>query len=75
MDGFLVLLCHTMDDLPIGLYETYERAMRIGRGVSEMPTASIRDLFQTDCSTPVCVKVVQFQGGVPVAIHLVKEFD
>lgn len=75
MDAYLVLLVHTMDDLPIGLFGTYQQAARKGRSLLGMPTDAIRELYNTDCSSPVCVKIVEFNLGVPVRVLLVKEFD
>ena len=64
MDGFLVLLRHSMDDLPIALFTTYEQASRFAGKVKPMPTAAIRKLFQLD-STPVSVCIVTFIKGRP----------
>jgi hypothetical protein len=73
MNGYLVLLRHTMDDLPIGLYADRDEALlecgRIGGSPDNgMPTKEIRDVYETDCSTPVSVCVVRFVNGKPVEV-------
>jgi len=75
MNGYLVLLCHTMDDLPVRFFATHFAACRFAQSLSGEPDKAIRDLFNTDCSTPVCVKVVEFRDGAPLAMDLVKEFE
>jgi hypothetical protein len=75
MNGFLVLLVHTMDDLPIGLFMSDSAAMSFANEIDEMPTEKIRKVYGTDCSTPNCVKIVQFDCGEPVAVRVVRTFD
>lgn len=73
-DVYLVLLCHGMDDLPIRLFGSEELALAFAETVEPMPTKEIRDVFGTDCSTPIAVKLVHFEHGVPVTSRIVREF-
>lgn len=75
MNGYLVLLRHGMDDLPIGLFDTQGRADQFASTVEPMPTEAIRSLYGTDCSTPCCVEIVEFANGLPVNIRFVRDFD
>lgn len=75
MNGYLVLLNHTMDDLPIGLFETSEAAEAFAKRARPMPAKRIRDIFGSDCSTPCCVSIVQFRNGRPVSDCLAKSFN
>lgn len=75
MNGFLVLLCHTMDDLPVALRGTRDKAMALVNDLGPMPSEYIRKVFGTDCSTPSCIKIVEFHNGVPVKCEVVREFD
>jgi hypothetical protein len=75
MNGFLVLLCHTMDDLPIRFCMDRDEAIHIAHSAGEMPTPVIRTVFKSDASTPVCVKIVTFIEGLPTACEVVKHFD
>lgn len=72
MDGYLVWLRHTMDDLPIGLFPHTAKgkaeACIFAGETKPMPTAKIRKVLGVDCSTPVCVSVVEFVGGKPVGV-------
>lgn len=75
MNGYLVVLVHTMDDLPIGFYLWEEEARHKARRVKPMPTTRIRQVYGVDCSTPLSVKMVQFRNGKPISVELVKEFN
>lgn len=72
---YLVMLVHHMDDLPVFLTTDRDEAIERASQMDEMPSFEIRELFNTDCSTPVCVKIVTFSQGVPVAVNVVKEFN
>jgi len=73
----LVMLCHNQDDLPIRLFarDEYEEAIRFARRVKAMPTETMRRVLDADCSTPNCVKIVYFAGGVPTKSEVIKTFD
>ena len=64
--GYLVVLRHTMDDLPLAFITDESEAILFAGKVKPMPTEKIRKVFQTDCSTPICVAVWQFIDGLPV---------
>ena len=77
----LVMLVHNVEDLPIRFFIQTDReaerqeAIRYARQVQPMPAERIREVFKTDCSTPLCVKIVEFHGGVPIHSEVVKTFD
>ncbi len=75
MNGFLVLLVRTTDDLPIRLCATEVEAKAVAAQTKEMPTAAIREVLETGDSTPLCVKIVEFHDGKPVKVSVVKDFD
>lgn len=75
MNAYLVLLVHSMDDLPVGLFATERAAVRFAESLKPKPTSAVRRMFQTDCSTPLCVKVVPFVKGRPRGFAIVKDFD
>ena len=76
INGYLVLLRHTMDDLPLRFFgeNEYAKAKQFARSRGEMPTPHIRAVYNTDCSTPVGVDVVRFSNGVPVDVEMVVDF-
>ena len=74
MDGYLVLLVHEMDDVPVGLFENLDGARTFADQLDPMPTPNVRMVFHTDCSTPVCVKVVSFKAGAPDAVVYTRDF-
>jgi hypothetical protein len=75
MNGFLVLLRHTMDDLPITLCETLEQAEKIARNVEKMPNDWIRAVYNSDCSMPCNVSVVEFRHGQPSCCWVLRMFE
>lgn len=74
MNGFLVLLCCLMDDIPVGLFPTQEEAMEFGRSLDEYPSENVEETFGIDLSEAVCVKSVEFRNGVPFGFKEVKTF-
>lgn len=74
MNGFLVLLVHTMDDLPVYFADKEVDAMVFAKNLLPDPPEAVRLVFNTDCSTPVCVKVVRFSNGMPQSVEVVKDF-
>ena len=75
MNGFLVLLQHEMDDVPIGLYATEDEAMTAAKEASWQPEKRIAfALDLPDMSTPTCLSVVWFVAGVPVGRNIVRDY-
>ena len=72
MNCYLVLLKHTMDDLPVRVFPHTKRgraaALCFAGALKPMPEKNIRRVFNTDCSTPCQAAVVEFVEGVPVEI-------
>jgi hypothetical protein len=75
MNGYLVVLRHEMDDLPVGLFATQKEAAKCAANLDEMPTTFIRDFYQTDCSTPCSVAIVKFSDGEPWQFETVRDFE
>lgn len=75
MNGYLVVLRHSMDDLPIGLYATEVEAIKAAKRTRAMPTKRICGIIKTDCSTPACVAVYSFEDGKLVQMVCVKIFN
>ncbi len=74
---YLVVLSHTMDDLPIRLFSDRAEAEKFAGKVEVMPeeTERIRALFRAARTMPLCVSIVTFRGGVPQKRDVVKSFD
>lgn len=70
MNAYLVLLIHEMDDLPLRLFADRDEAVAFAKNVQEMPSDEIRELYRTDCSTPVGVRIVKFVGGIPIQVTM-----
>lgn len=75
MTIYLVLLRHTMDDLPLFITGNYVEAVAAARNADWQPTEEIGRVFGLDCTTPVCIDVVTFEDGVPVRLETIKEYD
>ncbi len=72
---YLVMLVNTQDDVPIAMCNTRDEAVALAHHIDGMPTEPICNLFQVDCSTPVCVKVVSFDArGIPTQVDVVRSF-
>lgn len=75
MNHYLVVLHHTMDDLPLYITDDKDKAFAFADRTRAMPTNRIREVYGTDCSTPCNVCVVTFQRGRPIGSELVKLFE
>jgi hypothetical protein len=74
MNGFLVLLRHTMDDFPVYLCETHEEALKAAKE-QDWFCPEIQRLFVLDATTPVEILVVKFENGIPVAGDTVRTYE
>lgn len=82
MSGFLVTLCHTMDDFPIALFEMVSdaRAFIDNNPVKAGPlplgwtsTPAMMDAYRIadmDACSPCCWKIWEFAAGKLVAVEL-----
>lgn len=69
MSQYLVLLRHTMDDIPVRLCDTLAEAAAVARATDWMPTDSSAALFP-QCSTPVGIDIVEFDDcGAPISLR------
>jgi len=91
MNGFLLMLRHTLDDCPIGLYKTREEAInslsnRVGYVLSEDDPKGYpcgpwalskeeRGALLIVCFTPRNFSIVEFKNGVPVELSIVAEYE
>jgi hypothetical protein len=73
-EQFLVRLVHTQDELPLAIFDNHCQASTFAAGVTGFPTQEIREIFNSDCSTPVCVDITRFEHGRPVFCEVVKVF-
>ena len=64
MNGYLVLLIHTMDDIPVGLFADLTVATEYALERTWRLTREEAAKFDRDGSEPVAVVIVQFKGGV-----------
>lgn len=73
---FLVLLRHTIDDVPLSLHATHEEALAAALAADPMPPFGLLEkLGWNECSTPVCISIVEFAGGTPIRSTIVRHFD
>jgi len=77
MNGFLLLLVHEMDDVPIGLFSTMYECRHIAkeRSVTDGLTADERRAIETDAITPLGFVMVEFFDGLPIARKILKWKD
>jgi hypothetical protein len=77
MDGFLVVLSHLMDDVPVALFASREAA--ISAADAWIPAdgtlpKKLRKVFPTD-SAPLCLRLVEFVSGMPVKCEVLKDYE
>lgn len=73
--AYLVVWRHTMDDVPIRLCRSYEKAKKLAKSVPFSTGYKIAGRLGIDCSSPVCFAVYEFEDGRPVGIHFVERED
>lgn len=75
--SYLVILAHTMDDVPVFMSgcrdSAFQVAEEIAWDVTGTPLAKVLDL--PDMNTPVCTIVITFRDGVPCSRVVVRNFD
>lgn len=75
MDGYVVLLRHTMDDLPLALFGSHADAVAFAKTVDWMPTDKVRDILGTDCSTPCVIAIAEFREGLLYSLEIVRDIE
>ena len=76
MNGYLVQLCHTMDDFPVYFSPHLMAAQDFAANLDEgRLSRKMGKLFGIDATTPVCVKIVTFEKGKPVKVELVRDLE
>lgn len=73
---YLVNLCHSMDDIPMRIFEDVNEAFDYAKTVDwAVPDELYKRLELPACSTPVCVTVTTFQRGVPISRVVVRDIE
>jgi hypothetical protein len=73
---YLVNLCHTMDDVPMGIFLDVDAAFVFARNLDwDVPEAMLQRLQLPGCSTPSCITVTTFKDREPISRVVVREFD
>ena len=73
---YLVNLCHSMDDIPMRLFEDVNEAFEYAKLVDwDVPDELYKRLELPACLTPVCVTVTTFLRGVPVSRVVVRSME
>lgn len=72
---YLVIERHTMDDLPIGLFETRAEAVKFAAEFTEPQSEKTVDRLGFDCTTPCNISIVRFRGSRPQSMSCVRSYD
>ena len=75
MDGYLVVIRHSCDDIPLLLTGSLAEAMQFASQVDEDDGEDEKAFLGIDATTPVCVSVMHFVGGRVAKIECGKCFD
>lgn len=72
---WLVLLNHSMDDLPVAIFEgpyAELNAKIFAASCDPMGTTQEREAMRTESKVPLCVSLVKFVAGRPVSSEMVR---
>lgn len=73
---YLVMLSHSMDDIPLAIFEKVGDAVEFAKAASWEVPKQIADAMNTpDCSTPNVISVVMFVDGVPASRDVIRSYD
>ncbi len=74
---YLVVLSHSLDDVPIRLLDDSDEAIKFAEDTDwkMMGTPLSGTLDLPDMNTPANVNVVTFRDGIPCSRVIVKEYD
>lgn len=72
MNGYLVQLLHTSDDLPVRLFATKEEAIDYAKGRKWKFSRKERDMFCVESDSPCYIDVIEFADGKPVEVLRVR---
>ena len=82
MDGFLVMLTTSEDDFPLRLFAKLDAATRFANDavalralLNESATAVAGLMERRLGDDAVCVRVVEFAGGVPVSDTIIADIE
>lgn len=73
---YLVVLQHSMDDIPLGLYDTKEKAVTRAKNAGWFPRSLVTErLNLSDCTTPIAKSIVTFKNGQPVSRTIICNYE
>lgn len=75
LSGYLVIWRHTMDDVPLGLFRTKERALACAKRISFRAGYAVARKLDIDCTTPVCFAVIKFDNGGATEMTVIDRDD
>ena len=75
MNGYLVVLRHHLDDLPLLLTSALTEAREVAAAVTEEDGANEKKLLSIDASTPSCVGIYHFTHGRLTKWERVNDFE
>ena len=72
---FLVVLRHSMDDVPYRLCKTKAEAKSVAARASVRKSYTYADRLDIDCSTPICWWIYEFKDGEIVGGECVRDAE
>ena len=75
MNGYLLIISHVMDDLPVEFLSDEGDALEALAMISPDDGAEMAKLWGRDCTTPLGAHVIQFVDGMPRACIATRHFD
>ena len=74
MNGYLVLLRHALDDIPVRLFARHRMAVKFAKSLGWWPSRKITKMFP-DCDYPIAIDIVKFRDGKPVECESIREYE
>lgn len=73
---YLVVLSHTLDEIPLRLFGDIDEAFAFARAASwDVPEEMLRVLELPDCNTPCVIAIWSFKDGVPHGRVIVRDYE
>lgn len=73
---YAVFLCHSMDDVPLRLFDDRDAAFDFAKTAGWDPPETMMKVMQLPkISTPTCITIVTFRDGEPISRVVVRAFE
>lgn len=73
---YLVVLSHSLDDIPMGLFADRDEANQFASQLNwDVPDDLLQRLDLPGCNTPCMIAITTFAGSTPVSRDIVRNYE